>query len=140
MKRQKGIRLLKDISGTGDPAEKGDRVTYNLRLFLNRGDEIPLDDLQRQHVPPDQTRVVDGRVAIDRVTTLGKRDVVPAVEYALIGMKVGGYRKLRASPHLAYRQEGIPGLVPGDAVLIVELWVRAIHGDTDPRPAGDESR
>ncbi len=81
MKRQKGIRLLKDISGTGDPAEKGDRVTYNLRLFLNRGDEIPLDDLQRQHVPPDQTRVVDGRVAIDRGQSSGGASAI--VEAAL---------------------------------------------------------
>ena len=57
--------------------------------------------------------------------TLGKREVVLAIEHAQIGMRVGGYRKLRASPHVAYRQEGIPGVIPENAVLLVELWLRA---------------
>ena len=33
------------------------------------------------------------------------------VEHALIGMKVGGYRKVRISLHLAYRDKGITDLV-----------------------------
>jgi FKBP-type peptidyl-prolyl cis-trans isomerase len=41
-------------------------------------------------------------------------------------MKAGGYRKVRVSPHLAYRDKGIPDLIPPDAVLVVELWLRAI--------------
>ena len=108
---------------------KGDRVTYNLRLFLNQGEEVPLDELQKDQLSNDQLRVDGDREVIDRVVTLGKREVVPAVERSLTGMRVGGYRKLRASPHLAYRQEGIPGLIPENAVLIVELWLRAIHSD-----------
>jgi FKBP-type peptidyl-prolyl cis-trans isomerase len=43
-----------------------------------------------------------------------------------LGMNVGGYRKVRISPHLAYRDKGIPGLIPPNAVLIVELWLRGI--------------
>ncbi|WHZ23278.1 MAG: hypothetical protein OJF47_002390 [Nitrospira sp.] len=38
--------------------------------------------------------------------------------------KAGGYRKIRISPHPAYRNEGIPDLIPPDAVLIVRLWWR----------------
>ena len=56
---------------------------------------------------------------------LGCREAIAGVEHALMGMKVGGYRKVRVSPHLAYRDKGIPDLVPPDAVLIVELWLRA---------------
>ena len=41
-------------------------------------------------------------------------------------MKVGGYRKVRISPHLAYRAKGVPGFIPPDAVLIVDLWLRAV--------------
>lgn len=41
-------------------------------------------------------------------------------------MKVDGYRKVRISPHLAYRDKGIPDLTPPDAVLIVDLWVRKV--------------
>ena len=46
------------------------------------------------------------------------------VEHALMGMKVGGYRKVRVSPHLAYRDTGIPDLIPPNAVLICEIWLR----------------
>jgi hypothetical protein len=54
------------------------------------------------------------------------RQTMAGVERALIGMKVGGYRKVRVSPHLAYRDKGISDLIPPEAVLIVELWLRGI--------------
>jgi FKBP-type peptidyl-prolyl cis-trans isomerase len=41
-------------------------------------------------------------------------------------MKQGGYRKVRVSPHLAFREKGLPGLVPADAVLLIELWLRKL--------------
>jgi FKBP-type peptidyl-prolyl cis-trans isomerase len=49
-----------------------------------------------------------------------------AVDHALMGMKVCGYRKVRISLHLAYRDKGITVLVPPDAVLICEIWLRDI--------------
>jgi len=54
------------------------------------------------------------------------RQTMAGVERALIGMKVGGYRKVRVSPHLAYGDKGIQDLVPPDAVLICEIWLRDI--------------
>ena len=51
-----------------------------------------------------------------------------AVDHALMDMKVCGYRKVRISPHLAYRDKGIPDLIPLDAVLICEIWLRDIGG------------
>ena len=71
-------------------------------------------------------RVVDGVTLIDRTIVPGRREAMPGVEHAFTDMKVGGYRKFRISPHLAYRDKGIPGLIPPDAVLIVELWLRGI--------------
>jgi FKBP-type peptidyl-prolyl cis-trans isomerase len=41
-------------------------------------------------------------------------------------MKVGGYRKVRISPHLAYRDKGLPELIPPHAVLVAEIWLRAV--------------
>lgn len=41
-------------------------------------------------------------------------------------MKVNGYRKVRVSPHLAYRDKGIPYLIPPEALLICEIWLRDI--------------
>lgn len=61
---------------------------------------------------------------IDRTVVLGRREAVAGVEHALLGMNVGGYRKVRISPHLAYRDKGIPGLIPPNAVLICEIWLR----------------
>jgi len=63
---------------------------------------------------------------IDRTIVLGRGEAIAGVEHALTGMKVDGYRKVRISPHLAYRDKGIPDLIPPDAVLICEIWLRDI--------------
>jgi FKBP-type peptidyl-prolyl cis-trans isomerase len=58
--------------------------------------------------------------------TLGRRDAIAGVEDSLIGMKKDGYRKVEISPHLAFGEKGLPGLVPANAVLFIELWLREI--------------
>jgi FKBP-type peptidyl-prolyl cis-trans isomerase len=126
MKRLSGLKLLEEREGKGMPANKGDRVLFNLRLFLNKGDAVPLNETQATHLPKERMRVVDGVTLIDRTIILGRREAMAGVEYALMGMKVGGYRKARVSPHLAYRDKGIPDLIPSDAVLICEIWLRDI--------------
>ena len=130
MKRLSGFKLLEEREGEGTPTKKGDRVLFNMRLFLNKGDEVPLNETQAKHLPKEMIRVVDGVTLIDRPIVLGRREAIAGVEHALMGMKVGGYRKVRVSPHLAYRDKGIPDLIPPDAVLIVELWLRAIVSPT----------
>ena len=70
-----------------------------------------------------------GDLAQERLLTstrLGKREVIAGIEYSLIGMKAGGYRKVKISPHLAYRDVGVAGKVPPNAVMIYELWVKNI--------------
>jgi FKBP-type peptidyl-prolyl cis-trans isomerase len=57
---------------------------------------------------------------------VGKRRAIAGIEYALIGMKPGGYRKVRLSPHVAYRDEGLTDLIPPNAVLNIELWLRQV--------------
>ena len=126
MKRLSGLRLLEEREGAGSPAKKGDRVVYNTRVFLNQGEEVPLNTKQAEHLPKEMVRVEGGATFIDHSLVLGRRQAIAGVEHALIGMKVGGYRKARVSPHLAYRDKGIPDLIPPDALLIVELWLRAI--------------
>lgn len=47
------------------------------------------------------------------------------------GMRIGGRRKLKISPHLAYGDKGIPGRIPPRAVIIVEIEFieeRIMHG------------
>jgi hypothetical protein len=126
MKRISGLKLLDEREGDGPSAQKGDRVMFHMRLFQNKGDEIPLNETQAKHLPKEMIRVVDGMTFIDRTIVLGRREAIAGVEHALIGMKVDGYRKVRISPHLAYRDKGIPDLIPPDAVLICEIWLRDI--------------
>ncbi len=71
-------------------------------------------------------RVAEETTFIDHTIILERRQAMAGVENALLGMKVGGYRKVRVSPHLAYRDKGIPDLIPPDAVLICEIWLRKI--------------
>ena len=126
MKRMSGLTLLDEREGAGAPAQKGDRVVYNTRMFLNQGDEVPLNDVQAKRLPKDMVRVEAGVTFVDHTIVLGRRRAIAGVEHALMDMKAGGYRKVRMSPHLAYRDTGVPELIPSNAVLVVEIWLRAI--------------
>jgi FKBP-type peptidyl-prolyl cis-trans isomerase len=133
MRIKSGIKLLAEIEGEGEPARKGDTVVYNWRLYRNQGEEIALNKQQAKDLPVEMIRVVDGHRFIDYRTTLGSRQTMAGVEYSLYGMKPGGYRKIRISPHLAYRDKGLGDLIPSNAVLIVELWLReACSGLSQP--------
>ncbi len=52
---------------------------------------------------------------------LWRRHVVAGLRYGVEGMREGGRRRIRVSPHLAYGEAGIPGLIPDNAVLIFEI-------------------
>lgn len=99
--------MLEEREGTGEPAAKGDTVEFESQAWLSGGD-------------PAQDRIIT-------TACLGKRQVIAGVEYSLIGMKPGGYRKVKISPHLAYRDVGVPEKVPPHAVLIFELWMKKVR-------------
>ncbi len=101
-----GIRLLDETEGTGQPAVKGDIVEFESQAYLSRGELA-------------QNRLVMS-------ICLGKRQVIAGVEYSLTGMKPGGYRKVKISPQLAYRDVGVPDKVPPNAVMIYELWMTKV--------------
>jgi FKBP-type peptidyl-prolyl cis-trans isomerase (trigger factor) len=124
-----GIKLLAEHEGIGDPVKKGHRVVYNLKIFLNKGEEVPLNQRQAEHLPAEMIRTIEGDRFVDHRITLGSREAMAGVEYSLIGMKKGGYRKVRISPHLAFRDKGLSDLVPPNAVLVVELWLREVLSD-----------
>lgn len=126
MKRLSGVTLLEERAGEGTPAQKGDRLVYNSRIFLNKGEEVALNTKQAEHLSESMLRVEGGVTLVDHTIVLGRRQVIGGLEFALMGMKVGGYRKVRIGPHLAYREKGIPDLIPPHAVLVVELWLRMI--------------
>jgi FKBP-type peptidyl-prolyl cis-trans isomerase len=118
-----GLDVIEDHAGSGRAAERGDRVTYNVRIFLNRGDEVPLNETQAQHLPQHLLRYEGSRVLVDHTIVLGSREAAAGIERSLLGMRAGGHRKVRIGPHLAYREKGIPGLIPPNAVLTAEIWM-----------------
>ncbi|MGI9308656.1 MAG: FKBP-type peptidyl-prolyl cis-trans isomerase [Gammaproteobacteria bacterium] len=123
----KGIELLLDVPGDGPAAKKGSEVTYNARLFLRKGDEVTVDARSiALYGDQLQTRSIEGVELIDHVTTLGKRRPIAGVEKSLFGMQAGGYREVLVSPHLAYGDDGIEGLIPPEAMLKIRLWVQAV--------------
>ena len=126
MRLRSGIKLLDEREGVGQRAKKGDRIIYNLKMFLNKGDEVPLNLRQAEYLPEKMIRNENGYRFVDHEITLGRRRAIAGVEYSLLGMKESGYRKVLLSPHLAYRETGVDDLIPPDAILIVELWVREL--------------
>jgi len=134
MKRLSGLTLLDEQEGTGRVAQKGDHVVYNMRLYLNKGDEVLLNEKQAEDVSKEQIRIQDGVTLIDRTVPLGRCEVIAGVEHALSGMTVGGYRKVLISPHLAYRDRGLPALIPPYAVLVAEIWLREVIEASTVRP------
>ncbi len=108
-----GLDILEDREGTGPTAVTGDVVRYDVRIFLNRGDEVPMGQSTNE-------------------TILGKRRVIAGVERSLIGMREGGYRKVRVSPHLAYGDAGVADTIPPAAVLHISLWLREIISPKAP--------
>lgn len=134
MKRLSGVTLLDEREGDGRVAQIDDRVVYNVRLYLNKGDEVLLNEKQVEHVSKEKIRIQDGVTLIDRTVTLGRREVIAGIEHALIDMTAGGYRKVRISSHLAYRDKGLPELIPPHAVLVAEIWLRAVLEASTVRP------
>jgi FKBP-type peptidyl-prolyl cis-trans isomerase len=102
-----GIKIVAETEGAGAKAEKGDIVAFDCAASLNKGTEVH----------PRRAESL----------ALGSRRFIAGVEAALVGMREGGYRKVRISPHLAYRAAGVEGKVPANAVLIYELWPTSVQ-------------
>lgn len=119
---RKGVKLLKETVGSGDPVEGLEYYIMAVRITLNRGEVIRLPERCLSHQVDKRRRVKDDgffehRVRVDRENLVG------GVFYAVQGMNVGGYRKVAIAPHLAYGVKGVPGVIPPNAKLVVEIKV-----------------
>jgi len=74
MKAKSGIKLLDDREGSGEPAKKGDKVIYNVRVHLNKGDEVPLNERQAEFLSASMLRTENGRRLVDHELILGKEE------------------------------------------------------------------
>jgi hypothetical protein len=119
---RKGVKLLEEVPGDGAPVERQQHYLMAMRISLSRGDVIRHPERCLSHQLDGNQRTEDDgyfrhRVRVDRESLVG------GVFYAVLDMNVGGYRKVRIGPHLAYGETGIPDIIPPNAVLIVEIKV-----------------
>lgn len=60
------------------------------------------------------------------VTPLGQASVIPGWNVGLVGMKVGGIRRLIIPAALAYGPQGSPPTIPANATLIFDITVLSV--------------
>lgn len=98
--------------GQGDMARRGSVVELRYSLWLNHGEQV-------QENQPCRFQ-------------LGERRVIAALEYGVEGMRVGGERRVRAGPQLAYGALGVPGVIPADALIELRIVLLAV-ADSAPK-------
>ncbi len=87
-------------------ASQGDVVDVDIEIYLHKGECV-----SKSH----------------HVQKLNRGHFIPGVVYSTIGMKEGGYREVKISPHLAYGEKGVEGIVPENAVLHCKIWLRKVN-------------
>jgi peptidylprolyl isomerase len=100
-----GLRYRELKLGTGATVKAGDTVEVHYILTLQDGRKIDSSFDRRQPF----------------TFTVGGGQVIKGWEEGLIGMKVGGKRKLFVPPELGYGATGAGGLIPPNAVMIFEI-------------------
>lgn len=102
--------VIKDlVVGTGDEAQAGDNVTVDYTGWLYHGKKFD-SSIDRGEPYP---------------FILGGGNVIKGWDQGLVGMKVGGTRKLIIPPDLAYGKSGY-GTIPPNATLTFEVKLLAI--------------
>ncbi len=99
----KGVKIEEITVGTGSVALRNTAIRIRYNGYLKNGVLFQKD--------------------FEDTITLSRRDVIAGLRYGIEGMREGGCRKMCISPHLGYGEQGIPGMIPPNAVLIfvVEL-------------------
>jgi FKBP-type peptidyl-prolyl cis-trans isomerase len=105
--RRRGVDIESEEAGTGAVAARGKTVVVRLRGTLHRGDVFM--DTQRH------------------TFRIGARVAIAGLEYGVEGMRVGGKRRIRVPPHLAYREQGVPGKIPPDALLFFDVELLEVN-------------
>ena len=95
-----GIKIIVEEIGSGRELKKGDRVRVRYDIQLNKGDYLAQDQ--------------------ESTFMFGDREMIAGFNYGLDGMRSGGMRKFKASPHLCYRDLEMKK-IPKNAVLIFNV-------------------
>ena len=95
------------IVGKGAAAKSGDKVSVRyVGVLFNNNKEF--DSSWKRGKAPFQL-------------TLGQGQVIQGWDQGLVGMKVGGRRRLTIPPNLAYGAQGQPPTIPANSTLIFDV-------------------
>ena len=93
------------VVGTGAEAQPGQMVTVHYTGWLTNGQKF--DSSTDRNDP--------------FVFPLGQGMVIKGWDQGVVGMKVGGKRKLTIPPELGYGARGAGGVIPPNATLVFEV-------------------
>jgi FKBP-type peptidyl-prolyl cis-trans isomerase len=93
------------VEGNGAQARPGDTVTVHYVGSLEDGTKF---DSSRDRGQPFEFKIGSGQI-------------IKGFERGVVGMKVGGVRRLVIPPDLAYGRKGQPPVIPPNATLMFEI-------------------
>jgi FKBP-type peptidyl-prolyl cis-trans isomerase len=107
-----GVRYVDLKAGTGEEARDGKILEVHYTGWLKDGG-TKFDSTQESTEP--------------LTLRLGAGDVIKGLDEGLVGMKVGGKRRLVIPPELGFGKEGGGERIPPDATLIYEVELLAVR-------------
>ncbi|MEI7999467.1 MAG: FKBP-type peptidyl-prolyl cis-trans isomerase [Candidatus Omnitrophota bacterium] len=133
MELQKDVKLIDEIIGDGVAIEQGEYHLLAIRISLNKGEVVKepkrcvgytldRDVLSNLSHSKENTKV-DNEGYYSFCVRIDRENFKGGYLYAMKGMKVGGYRKVVIGPHLAHRAEGVPGVIPPNAKITIEIKI-----------------
>jgi FKBP-type peptidyl-prolyl cis-trans isomerase len=105
--------------GTGATAASGNTVTVNYTGWLY--DSSRADNKGTQF----DSSLTAGRTPL--VFQLGTGRVIQGWDRGVVGMKVGGSRRLVIPPDLGYGSAGFPPAIPSNATLVFDISLLAVQ-------------
>lgn len=115
-----GLTLLADFPGTGDLVRRQYNYQIRLRLWLNRGEAVRW---LTAWGPVGAARLEDDGETLITEIRIDRRSLANSLFYGLEGMRIGGTRRLEIAPHLAYGDQGVPGVIPAGAMPTAEITI-----------------
>jgi len=105
-----GLKILDEVVGTGAEVKAGDTVTVNYLGTLENGTKF--DSSYDRNTP--------------FTTQIGVGQVIQGWDEGIVGMKIGGKRKLIIPSSLGYGEQGAGDAIPPNAILVFEVELISI--------------
>ena|SRR5688572_2011357 len=113
-----GVEVLEDVSGLGEEVERNRVYDVRIRICFSGGEPVRWNPLAGG-------RLEDNGTTLFTTLRVDREQMIAGLFDGVEGMRIGGTRRIRVAPHLAYRETGVPGVIPPNALLIIEVEIVA---------------